>query len=705
MLENWILRPFLTAFLKIFFRVEVRGLEHYHAAGDKVIILPNHVSFLDPFLIAVLMPEKPAFAMNVFQADKWYFRWIDHIVKLYKLDPTKPMTMKALITDMKERGKVVIFPEGRISTTGGIMKTYDGARLLIDKTDAVVLPVHIDGAEYSTLSKVGKLLRQRMFPKLRVTILPPKKVTKDESLYDILTNAAFEASDYKRPVLDAICEAYEFNGGKHEIATDLTRADMTYRQLFIKGFVLSGKLSARLKDQQNVGFLLPNALGGMVTFVSLHMLGKTPCMLNFSSGEANILHACNIACVKMILTSRAFIEKGQLEHIAEALENKYTVIYLEDLRPEIGVFDKLCGLYKGFSPRRHLRHVLKNTNPQEPAVILYTSGSEGAPKGVALSHINLLSNLEQACSRLDLMPVDRLFNAMPIFHSFGLTVGMILPLLRGIKVFLYPSPLHYRIIPELIYDTDATIMLGTDTFFNGYARYAHDYDFHSVRLAVAGAEKLKDETRKLWVDRFNVNIMQGYGVTETSPVVSFNTYIEHKHGTVGRPFPGMECKLEPVEGIEQGGRLFIKGPNVMLGYLKADQPGVIQPQGEWYDTGDIVDIDEDGYITILGRAKRFAKIGGEMVSLLAVEELALRACADVAHAAIAISDPRKGEQIILYSESSEFTRDELVAQARKEGVAEISLPRKIIHIEEIPRLGNGKINYPALQKLAADQQA
>jgi acyl-[acyl-carrier-protein]-phospholipid O-acyltransferase / long-chain-fatty-acid--[acyl-carrier-protein] ligase len=679
--------------------VEVRGMEHFYAAGDKVLIVANHQSFLDPFLLAVLIPEKPAFAMNVYQADKWYFRWIERIIKLYKLDPSKPMTMKTLIGDVKKGAKVVVFPEGRITTTSGIMKVYAGTKLILNKADAKVLPVFIEGAQYSKLSKIGKKVKQRWFPKITLTVQPPKSAAEAQNIYDVLTESAFASSPYRRPMLEALLEARDTHGGRHVIASDITRMEMNYRQLFTRAFILSDKLSQPLSNGNAVGVLLPNALGGLVTFVALHMLGKLPCMLNFSAGEGNIKHACHIAQVKTILTSRVFVEKGKFEALIAALEKDHKIFYLEDIRPSVTLGDKLGALLKALAPRQHLQGVLSRIKPDDPAVVLYTSGSEGTPKGVALSHANILANVYQACSRLDLNASDIVFNALPIFHSFGLTIGMLMPPLRGIQTFLYPSPLHYRVIPELIYDTNATIMLGTDTFFNGYARYAHDYDFNSVRLAVAGAEKLREATRRTWADRFNVNIMQGYGVTETSPALSFNTLIEHRAGTVGRPFPAIQTKLEPVPGLEKGGRLFVKGPNVMLGYLKADQPGVIQPQGEWYDTGDIVDIDEQGFITILGRAKRFAKIGGEMVSLLAVEELAL-AVENVCHAAVAVADPRKGEQVILYTESKTLAREQLQAEARNRGVPELFLPRQVIYMEAIPRLGNGKIDYPALQSTA-----
>ncbi|MEK6745448.1 MAG: AMP-binding protein [Pseudomonadota bacterium] len=706
--EESFLRPTLTFLLKALYRVEIHGLENYHAAGEKVVIASNHQSFLDPLLLSVFIPEKPAFAMNVHQANKWYFRWVDLLLKTYKIDPLAPMSMKTMMTDVKKGAKLVIFPEGRITTTGGIMKIYDGTGRIIEKTGATLLPVHINGAQYSKFGKLGKKLRTRFFPKITITFLPPKKYAEGEeisalAIYEVMTNAAFTSSNYRRPLLSAILEASAKYGDTHKIATDITRTSISYHQLFTRAFILQEKLKPQLAEQYFVGVLLPNALGALVTFMSLQMLGKVPAMLNFSAGEKNILSAMDMATAKTVLTSRAFIEKGKLEHIAAALEKNYKVIYLEDIRPTVTISDKLKGWIQATFAKETLNEIIAKTDAESPAVILFTSGSEGTPKGVALSHSNIIANINQACSVLDLTPSDILFNAMPVFHSFGLTIGMLLPLMRGINMFLYPSPVHYRVIPELIYDIDATVMLGTDTFFNGYARYAHPYDFRSVRLAVAGAEKLKESTKNLYADKFDVNILQGYGVTEASPVISFNTLIEHKTGSVGRAFPGIECKLEPVTGMERGGRLLVKGANIMLGYIKADKPGIIQPQGEWYDTGDIVEIDENGFITIAGRAKRFAKIAGEMVSLMVPEELALHLFPEVAHAAISAPDDKKGEHIVLYSECATLTRESLQAAAKEKGIPEIALPKHIIHIAEIPRLGTGKIDYPELGRKMAEK--
>lgn len=709
-MQESLLRFFLTLLLKLFFRVRVRGLEHFERAGERVIIIANHQSFLDPLLLAVLVPKKPAFVMNLFQAEKWYFRWVEKVTRIYKIDPSQSMSMKRLLTDLKDNMRVVIFPEGRITTSGGVMKIYDGTAMIANKTGAAILPIHIEGTQYSTLSRLGGKLRQRLFPQITVTFYPPVQAKQGAEfssgmIYDLLTYQAYDAQNRHRSLLSAILEGRSVHGKKKIIATDITRQEMNYKTLFLRSFILSSKLKNYLHGQQHVAMLLPNSLAALVTFISLHMLHKIPCMLNFSSGSKNILHACHIAQAKTVLTSRAFIEKGSLEHLITGLEKEYVIIYLEDIRETIGGMDKIVGLMKSLMPSLILSRVIRQSRPYEPAVVLYTSGSEGTPKGVALSHTNILANIYQAAARLDLMPSDKLFNALPVFHSFGLTVGMLMPLVKGVSTFLYPSPLHYRMIPELIYDTDSTIMVGTDTFYQGYARHAHPYDFRSIRLAVAGAEKLREHTRKLYADKFSIPIREGYGVTETSPVIACNTALYHKAETVGRVFPGMQLKLEPVEGIEQGGRLWVKGDNVMLGYIKEDKPGIIQPQTEWYDTGDIVDIDEEGFVTILGRAKRFAKVAGEMVSLAAVEDFMHRLWPEVKHAAVAVPDERKGERVVLVTEMAELNRQKLSSAARDNGVPEIFMPKHIVVVEEIPLLGSGKYDYSAIQKLALAEMA
>jgi acyl-[acyl-carrier-protein]-phospholipid O-acyltransferase / long-chain-fatty-acid--[acyl-carrier-protein] ligase len=347
-----------------------------------------------------------------------------------------------------------------------------------------------------------------------------------------------------------------------------------------------------------------------------------------------------------------------------------------------------------------------STSPDAPAVVLFTSGSEGAPKGVVLSHRNVLANCAQLASVIDFHGGDIAFNAMPMFHAFGLTGGTILPLVSGVRTFLYPSPLHYRIVPALIYDTDATICFGTDTFLNGWARYAHPYDFYAMRYIFAGAEKLREETRHLFADRFGARVLEGYGATETAPVLSINTAMHSRNGTVGRFLPGIEHRLEPVAGVDHGGRLHVRGPNVMLGYMRETAPGVLEPPEDgWYDTGDIVSIDAAGFITILGRAKRFAKIGGEMISMAAAEALITSLWPNDQHAVISLPDPRKGEYLLLTTTRANADARDILAVARQRGIPEIMVPRSILTVPSVPLLGTGKVDYPAVQRMAEGTSA
>ena len=439
----------------------------------------------------------------------------------------------------------------------------------------------------------------------------------------------------------------------------------------------------------------------MATFFALHIYGRVPAMLNFSTGTHHVTNACISAQIKTIYSSRRFINMAKLDEMVASLNRaNIAVIYLEDLKQEISAMTKLKGLLFAQFPQWAYQYINRKKtssnglNPNSPAVILFTSGSEGVPKGVVLSHVNIQANRYQLGACVDFTAVDIAFNALPLFHSFGLTGGMLLPILSGIKVFFYPSPLHYRIVPELTYDTNATILFGTDTFLNGYAKYAHPYDFYSVRYVFAGAEKLRDETRKIWSHKFGVRILEGYGATETSPVLAANTPMYNQVGTVGRFLPGISYKLLDVEGVTDAYRLIVSGPNVMLGYLRTTNPGVLEPPPDgWYDTGDIVSIDEAGYITIKGRAKRFAKVGGEMVSLTAVENYINEIWPNIAIAVVAIPDVKKGEQLILVTTSKEITREAIIAHFRKEGISEIQMPKKITFIDKLPLLGTGKTDY------------
>ena len=699
---------------KLFLRMEVRGIENLPAAGTRAIIAPNHTSLLDGPILHAILPGHAAFAVDTgIAAQRWAKPFL-RLINAVTIDPTRPLATRHLVHIVKGGQSVVIFPEGRITVTGGLMKVYDGTAMIAEKADAWVIPVRIEGPERSPLSYLSRSkVKRAWFPKTVVTILPPRKIevapelkgkvrrqAAGAKLQDIMVDSAVETARMDQTLFSALVEARDTRATARPAVEDPLGAKLSYKRLVLGAQVLGAKLASEGKPGSSIGVLLPNSAGVAVTFFALQSIGRVPAMINFTAGPLNVIAACRAAQVEVVLTSRTFIEKGRLEDlIAKMTDAGLRFVYLEDVRANIGVLDKLRGLLQGSRPQ-----VLRQ--PSDPAVILFTSGSEGTPKGVVLSHRNIIANTAQCLARIAANGDDKVFNVLPVFHSFGLTGGMMMPLLGGIPVYLYPSPLHYRIVPELIYGTNSTILFGTDTFLNGYARTAHPYDFHTVRLIMAGAEAVKERTRSIYMNRFGVRILEGYGVTETAPVLAINTPLANRAGTVGRLSPLMEARLEPVPGITEGGRLVVRGPNVMLGYYRTENPGVLEPPADgWHDTGDIVSIDADGYITIKGRVKRFAKIAGEMVSLSAVEAMAAELWPAALSVVVAVPDARKGERLILITQEKTAARDAFQRHARGKGASELAVPADYLIVDRLPLLGSGKPDYVAALELAKERIA
>lgn len=512
----------------------------------------------------------------------------------------------------------------------------------------------------------------------------------------------FELARTRVTLFEALLRARDLKGGKHKIIEDHERKALSYDDIVRASFALGGKLDTLIKRRETAGIMLPTGIGCTVTFFALHAIGRTPAMLNFTAGVMNLRAACEAANVRKILTSRVFIKKAGLESLDAELSKFAQLIYLEDIRKTIDFGDKVIALAKGAFPRMFAA----KGSPDDTGVILFTSGSYGTPKGAVLSHANLVANAEQGYSHVPFEPDWRFFSPLPMFHCFGLLGGVLLPLFTGHKTFLFPSPLAVKEIPKLIRDTGANVFFATDTFAQQYARNADDEDMKCIRLMVLGAERVREETREVYKRRFGVELLEGYGATEASPLIAVNIPGLNRHGTVGQFVPGIEWRLEPVPGIDGGQRLYVRGPNVMRGYLDPTKPFGIDllPQG-WHDTGDVVDVDEDGYIRILGRVKRFAKVGGEMVSLNAVESYAQTVWPDGLHAAVALPDSRKGERIILFTDHDSATTEELLAWAKANGASELAVPKRIVVIDEIPVLGSGKTDYVVLQRMAAERFA
>ena len=682
-----------------------------------VLLVPNHVSWFDwLFLVACLDKDWKFVVSSVTAQKSWLHRLIMLNRRTFPIDTSSPYAVKRMAEYLNANGRLVLFAEGRISKTGALMKLFDGTGFLLHKTPSRVITCYLRGAERMPFCPQPGW--RRWFPTVTAHFSPvftPPKLENMSTiqarehmtawLRDKMLQQRFQAEmDFgARNVLAAIVETAR-RLPKRIALEDATRQPLTYRRFLTGASALARPLAGRLHaDAEHTGVLLPNVNALPVLLLSLWHLGRIPAVLNFSTGPVTMLACAQLAGMKQIITSRLFLERAKLK-VDNLTAAGIEIIYLEDLRGQIGKTQKLLALLRmTVNPRSLGRAADGRSLDDRTAVVLFTSGSEGMPKAVALTHTNLLANLRQMLAVTDIMDTDRLFNCLPLFHSFGLTVGTILPLVRGLYVFIYPSPLHYRIVPAAFYDTDATIFLSTNTFLNGYGRRAHPYDFRTLRYLFAAAEKLQETTATTWAQKFGVRILEGYGATECAPCVCVNTPLEPRYGSVGRIMPGMEYKLEPVEGVTEGGRLLVRGPNIMAGYLNPEANAKFKELGGWYDTGDIVSVTPDGFFFIRGRLKRFAKVSGEMVSLTAVEDALAGAFPQYGLrcqvAVVTRPDESKGELLIAVTNEARLTLEEIRAAIRAKGLSNLSAPREIKVVQEIPKLGTGKINHRELAKL------
>ncbi len=712
---------FLLRVLFKFFKVSCRIEFDEKKLPKKGVYVSNHVSYLDPILLFAYLPGNPIFALNGHLYRKPLIRFLMRTADVILFNPIEPMDIKNLIAKVDSGRLCMIFAEGRVTENGGLMKIYEAPGLVADKSKAPIIPVWIDGPQYGYFSKTKSKLPHRPLPRMRITVGKPRSFKLKDNLrrqrdhisnevYMILREMCFEVNYNPNISLFAqlmkTAKVHSKNGflKRPKFVEDINRVPNSYKDIIIKSYVIGKFFKRQTMPEEPVALLLPNSIAAVCTFFGLSAYERIPVMLNFSVGAQNMVSMCKTAQVRKVVTSLKFIKTAKLESVIEVMKaNGIEITYLESMAKKLTLWDKVNAFL-----RYKIKRVPHKDGGNKKAVILFTSGSEGAPKAVVLSHANIISNIKQISAIETINITDTLFNALPMFHSFGLTAGTLFPLLEGAKLFLYPSPLHYRVVSEIVYEIGATIMFGTDTFFRGYAKIAHPFDFHNIRFMFAGAEAVKPDTRNMWMERLGIRVMEGYGSTECAPVVCANNRIFNRFGSIGKLMPAIKSRIIPVDGIENGGELVVKGPNIMLGYIMPDNPGVLVPlEDGWYHTGDVVEIDEIGFVYIKDRIKRFAKIGGEMVSLNAVQEMVCKAYewmgAEFHYGVVAVPHESKGEQIVLVTNNNQVTQDVLHDYIKNNGMSELYLPRVILYHDQLPVFATGKMDNVTLKKQVLEE--
>jgi acyl-[acyl-carrier-protein]-phospholipid O-acyltransferase/long-chain-fatty-acid--[acyl-carrier-protein] ligase len=707
-----LLRIIVKRIIDILYKIEVVGIENFEKCKGGTLIIANHTSLIDGIILSVTFGEKLSFAINSDVINKFWMKPLLKIIKYFPVDNTNVMVVKSIIDEIKKGGMVVIFPEGRITTTGGLMKVYPGPAVIADKSDADILPICIEGIQYSDFSYFGaksKIKRQR---KIKLTILPPRKLNVNQSLsdsrrrniaitklYDIMCEMKFASNFSDKTLFESLIDSLSLVGRRKKILEDINRQPINLGDFLGAVFAFTHKISKQTENKEYVGIIAANTKTMIEIFFALSALNRIPAMINFTDSIENILYNLKNVGITKVYTSKRFIKASNLNNLTEALkENGIKVIYAEDIKDSFTMFNKMSAYLKSHFPRIYYKNICSTFDVFAPAVILFTSAFKGKSKAVVLSHKNIQASRAQLSSVMDFGILDSFFNAMPIFSSLGLVAGTLLPLLRGIKVFEYHSPLHYKMVSELVYDTDSTVLLGTDTFLSGYAKNAHPYDFYAIRYVIAGIEKLKEETIQIWEDNFGKRIFEAYGTTETASTISINTPMYFKEYSVGRLLPSVECKLESTTAFVGSSHLLVKGPNIANCYIENKQLISKKENGEWFDTGDIVEIDRDGFVFMKGKSKRFTKVDGESISLTELEFNISNIWKEHKSAVLAVQNNRKKE-IVVFTTKQDADLGDLQKFAQEQKIENFVLPDKIVVVEKIPIIGTGATDYTKLHEI------
>ena len=723
LLPDYFVRSILWLLTHTLYRIRVVGTENLPLHGPALLI-SNHVSFVDAFMIGASLPRFVRFMLHRDYYDlkglSGFFRMM-HVIPISETNPRDTVRAIRDARHQLQQGHIVcIFAEGAITRVGHLLPIKRGLEKIAEVTNAPIVPVHLDRLWGSIFSfKGGRFFWKR-----------PQQFRRQVT---VSFGAPLPARSSAREVRSAIAELESRAVGLRESTVgllhtkfikmakrrwfsfcmaDTTGTELTYGKTLVGSLLLSEKIEDRCAAESMIGVLLPASVAGALTNLAILFAGKVPVNLNFTAGREAMESAIAECGIKTVITSRLFLSRANLE-ICEGM------VFVEDLRKQIRPFDKFSAFLRTLLlPSVWLAHRYRTQQANDLATVIFSSGSTGTPKGVMLSHHNILANVEGIGEVIHFTSDDRIMGVLPLFHSFGFTGTLWLPLLAGFGVVYHPNPMDARTIGETVQKYRATLLISTPTFYGSYIRRCTKEEFATLRYVIAGAEKLRGQIAAGFQEKFGMPILEGYGCTELAPVVSVNilnigfgkdAQIGNKPGTVGHPIPGVSVKVVHPDTFQplpcgQEGLLLVKGPNVMLGYL--NQPALTQEaiRDGWYVTGDIAALDEDGFIRITDRISRFSKIGGEMVPHMRVEEVINSILGSAASVVTAVPDSQRGEKLIaLYSQNG-ITKEELWQRLNDSDLPKLWIPKRddLFAIDSLPVLGSGKIDLKAAKNLARE---
>ena len=723
-LPDFFVRFILWVLTHTLYRIRIIGAENLPRRGPALLV-SNHVSFVDAFLIGASLQRFIRFMLH---REYYDIRWLQWLFRLMNIIPVSASNRRQIIEaihvarkELAQGHVVCIFAEGAISRTGHLLPFKRGFEKIAEGLEVPIIPVHLD----QVWGNVFSLKNGRISLQWPSRIPYPVTVSFGAPLP---SNA--DARTVRQAVLELESHAAHHRGSAHELLhgnfirtakrrwrsfcmADTTGAELSFGKTLIGSMLLSGRLRKRCATEYMVGIMLPASVAGAIANIAILLAGKVPVNLNFTMGHEALAGSIQQCGIKTILTSRTFLSKANLAEMPE-------MAFLEEIRKTFTLREKLqAALAAYLLPWRILQHYYKNKQrPHDLATVIFSSGSTGIPKGVMLSHHSILSNIESVRQVIQFIPKDKIMGVLPFFHSFGFSMSLWLPLIAGFGAVYHPNPLDAKTVGETVHKYKATLLISTPTFYAGYIKRCTREQFASLRYSIAGAEKLREQIAREFKDKYGLDLLEGYGCTELGPVVSVNVpdvlngnqrQIGHKPGTVGHPIPGVLVKVIdpatelPVPGGREG-MLLVKGPNRMLGYLEQPELTAQFMRDDWYVTGDIASIDEDGFIRITDRVSRFSKIGGEMVPHMKIEEVINGILGNPASVVTSVPDEHKGEKLVAFYSQNGITADELWEKLNRSELPKLWIPKRenLFSLESIPVLGSGKVDLKKVKGLALE---